>query len=140
MSDAGSLRELVAFIRDVDELFDRHFGSLDGPQPVWEPAIDLFVDDRRVHVLVELPGVTAGDFTVRVGRRVVIVSGLRRRRLLGPVQLRFFESEIPYGAFRRQVRLPVPIAPASFEIGFDNGILSLSFAPARGETREIYVE
>jgi len=127
----------VSLIRDIDELFDRHFGSVGAGSAVWEPVIDLYVEAGKLCLLVELPGVRAGDVEVRVGRRLVLVRGVRRGRARSP---RFYEAEIPYGPFERRVELPVPVDPARLSVGLADGVLSLEFDRATDEVRFIKVE
>jgi HSP20 family protein len=127
----------VSLIRDIDELFDRHFGPAGPGSAIWEPVIDLYVEAGKLCLLVELPGVKAGDIEVRVGRRLVLVRGIRRGRARSP---RFYEAEIPYGPFERRVELPVAIAPDSLGIALADGLLSLEFDRAPDEVRFIKVE
>jgi HSP20 family protein len=131
------IRSAVHLIRDIDELFDRHFGAVGSGPAVWEPPIDLYLEEGRVCLMVELPGVKASDIHIRVGRRVVLVSGIRRGRARSP---RFYESEIPYGRFERRVELPVSVNPASFSVGLGDGILTLDFEQAGDQVRVIRVE
>jgi HSP20 family protein len=127
----------VSLIRDVDELFDRHFGSAGAGSAVWEPVIDLYVEAGKLCLLVELPGVRAGDIEIRVGRRLALIRGIRRGRARSP---RFYEAEIPYGPFERRVELPVPVDPARLRVGLADGVLSLEFDRATDEVRFIKVE
>lgn len=127
----------VSLIRDVDELFDRHFGAAGTGPSVWEPAIDLYLEAGRVCLLVEVPGVAAADIEVRLGRRLVLVRGTRRGRARSP---RFYESEIPYGPFERRVELPVSVDPASHRIELVDGVLALELVQAREAVRIIKVE
>jgi len=137
-STDGQLRSVVSLIREVDELFDRHFGAVRTRPAVWEPPLDLFLQGTRLWLVFELPGVEARDIDIRIGHRVVLLSGTRR----GPGRsgARFYESEIARGAFRRAVRLPMPVQPESYSIELENGVLSLGLERSAELVRVIEVE
>jgi HSP20 family protein len=132
------LRSAVSLLREVDELFDRHFGVVRARPAVWEPPLDLFLDGDRVCLVFELPGVAARDMDIRVGHRVVLVTGTRRSP--GRAGARFYESEIARGAFRRVVRLPMPVIPDSYSIRMEQGVLSLEFEQSSAKVRIVEVE
>lgn len=108
------------------ERMQRHFFRLaaakaEASQPVWEPPVDVFEDEREVLVIVALPGVpperievelAATALTIRAERRISFAgSGRAVRRL-----------EIPYGRFERRIALP----PGRVEAGtreFSDGCL-----------------
>jgi HSP20 family protein len=99
-----------------------HLTTSERPQPVWEPPVDVFEDEREVVIVVALPGVPAertevsieaGDLVVRAERHPPF-SGLRRalRRL-----------EIPYGYFERRIRLPEARLEAAIRESIDGCLI-----------------
>ena len=99
-----------------------HLATSERAQPVWEPPVDVFEDEREVVIVVALPGVPAehtevaieaGELVVRAERRPPF-SGLRRalRRL-----------EIPYGCFERRIRLPEAQLDAAIRESIDGCLI-----------------
>jgi HSP20 family protein len=133
------LSAIVSVSRDIDELFERFFGS-DDSNAVWEPLIDLFVSENKVFLMAEVPGVAGSEVHVRVGSRMVQILGIKRP----PVKVRrgvsFYESQIPYGGFEKRVSLPFPVNPDSIKVEFKDGVLSLQLDRVGGGARIIRIE
>lgn len=133
------LSAIVSVSRDIDELFERFFGS-DESNAVWEPLIDLFVSENKVYLMAEVPGVAGSEVHVRVGVRMVQILGIKRP----PVKVRrgvsFYESQIPYGGFEKRVSLPFPVNPDSIKVEFKDGVLSLQLDRVGGGARIIRIE
>ncbi len=78
------LSELNRFHWDIDELFDRWFGSRMGNgtgNGVLKPALESFVADGKLVVRVDLPGIEPKDVEVkrRQGQRLVPSRGPLRQ-------------------------------------------------------------
>ncbi len=133
------LSAIVSVSRDIDELFERFFGS-DESNAVWEPLIDLFVSENKVYLMVEVPGVAGSEVHVRVGVRMVQILGIKRppAKVRGGVS--FYESQIPYGGFEKRVSLPFPVNPDSIKVEFKDGVLSLQLDRVGGGARIIRIE
>ncbi|MBN2464247.1 Hsp20/alpha crystallin family protein [candidate division WOR-3 bacterium] len=121
---------------DIDELFERFFGVQES-NAVWEPPVDLFVTERKVYLMAEVPGVPASEIHVRVGTRAVHILGTKR----APEKVRrgvtFYESQIPYGAFEKRVSLPFAVNPDSVKVNVKDGVLSLELDRAGGSTVKV---
>lgn len=130
------LSAIVSVSRDIDELFERFFGS-DESNAVWEPLIDLFVSENKVYLMVEVPGVAGSEVHVRVGVRMVQILGIKRppAKVRGGVS--FYESQIPYGGFEKRVSLPFPVNPDSIKVNIKDGVLSLELDRAVGSTVKV---
>jgi HSP20 family molecular chaperone IbpA len=73
--------------------------------PAWEPPVDILETDRRILVLVALPGVDPDQVEVAIDGSDLVVAGTR----VLPGELRtavIHRLELPQGRFARRVRLP----------------------------------
>jgi HSP20 family protein len=71
----------------------------------WEPSVDMYGDDRRLGVLVALPGVAPDRYQVTMDDMTVVVRGERMLDVSSTAGT-ILCMEIPYGRFERQIRLP----------------------------------
>jgi len=134
------LDAIVSISHDIDELFERFFGTQES-NAVWEPPVDLFVTERRAYLMAELPGVAASEINVRVGTRAVQILGTKRPPEKVRRGVTFYESQIPYGAFEKRVSLPFAVKPDSVKVTVKDGVLSLELERADASTvRVIRVE
>jgi len=127
---------IVSVSHDIDDLFERFFGVQES-NAVWEPPVDLFVTERKVYLMAEVPGVAVSEVNVRVGSRGVQILGTKRP----PEKMRrgvtFYESQIPYGSFEKRVSLPFTVNPDSVKVSVKDGVLSLELDRAGGSTVKV---
>ena len=77
----------------------RHFFRLGADRakgPSWEPPIDVMETERRLVVIVALPGIAPDQLEIVVGERAVHLPG----------DALIHRLEIPYGRFERRINLP----------------------------------
>jgi HSP20 family protein len=85
----------------------RHFFRLGADRskgPLWEPPIDVMETDRRLVIIVALPGIVPDQLEIVVGDSALSVVGERPVHL--PVDALVHRLEIPYGRFERRINLP----------------------------------
>ena len=88
-------------------------------------AAEVKVDDNEVEVDIEVPGMEADDFEIRVVDDVLVVHGekkVRRERMEG----QFHIMERAYGAFERAVRLPVSVDDSGAQASYKRGVLHIA--------------
>lgn len=115
---------------DLFSTMDRMFGEGLGPtrEGGW-PLMDARVDEEGVHVVVELPGMTAEDVSATYEDGVLVVEGERRaeydddRSGAGLIERR-------YGRFRRALRIDVPVEADAVSASFENGLLRIELPRA----------
>jgi HSP20 family protein len=130
---------VISISHDIDDLFERFFGSGE-TNAVWEPLADVFASEATVHIQVELPGVAGRDTHIRVGTRSVQILGVKRV----PAQVRrgmsFYESQIPYGAFEKRISLPFSVDPDSFRARLRDGVLSLELSRVQSGAKVVVID
>jgi HSP20 family protein len=104
---------------DQAERLHRQFFQLGSPgrtQPVWEPPVNVFEDEREVTVVVALPGVGDDHIDVRLdGNTLTIRAESRAPCSSADCDIR--RLEIPYGYFERRIQFPgVQLVPGTRDL------------------------
>lgn len=95
-------------------------------------AAEVKVDEERVEVDIEVPGMEADDFEIRVEDDVLVVHGekkVQRERTEG----RFHIMERAYGSFERAVRLPVPVDESAAKARYRRGVLHITLPRSQAQ-------
>ena len=144
-----------ALLRQMEQEMDRMFeqfgfgGQRGAMQPrgqgapsLWQPQVEMFERDGKLHVCTDLPGLSKEDVHVNVENDTVTIQGERRASHEDRDQQRgFYRSERSYGSFYRTIPLPEGVNAESGEATFRDGVLDITFdAPTeqqRGRRLEI---
>ena len=102
---------------------------------------DVFEDDRRVVVRLEIPGMEKEQLAIEVVDEALIVRGEKRfeRETTGG---RYRSLQCAYGSFRRVVPLPAAVLADEAEASYRNGVLKIVLpkaAPTRPGVTNIKV-
>jgi HSP20 family protein len=111
---------------EMEELFvDLCQARLGAPRTGFRPRVDVYRTEEpaALNVVVELPGVDAGDVHIAVADGVLAVSG-RRARATGRERA-YQHIEIDYGPFERQIVLSEAVDADSAEASYANGFLTI---------------
>lgn len=128
------LKELDRFRRDFDDLLDRFLGdrmTSTLPKSAELPALESFVEEGKLVVRADLPGIDPKDVEVTVAGDTLTLRGKRERRHEESGR-NFIHREISYGAFERSVRLPEGVKADDITASYRNGVLELT-VPMPGE-------
>ncbi len=87
------------------------------PADLWETAHALIVR-------IELPGVAAGDFRVRIDGNVLRIRGEKRAEAHDPAR-RYHFVERAFGSFERSIVLPGTVQAAGTETSCKDGVLTV---------------
>lgn len=119
-------REIETLRRQFDQMFDELAHTTGSEEASgWLPAIELKDTGDNLTLRAQLPGMTAEDLDVQVGREAVSIAGEHRSEEKTE-EKGFFKSEFRYGKFHRVVPLPVEVQNDQVQAEFKDGILCLT--------------
>ena len=108
---------------DVDDMFYI-------PSGTWSMlGANLFEDNKRVIVRIEVPGVDKNDLDIEVLDNTLVVRGEKRFER-EETQGRYRVLQCAYGSFQRSLPLPVPVVPDQASASFTNGVLRVELPKA----------
>lgn len=115
----------------------------------WLPSLgwgmlggDVYEDDKRLVVRLEVPGMEKEDMQVEVVGDALVVSGEKRFQREGG-EGRWRVMQCAYGSFRRVVPLPAPVRIDEARASYKNGVLRIELpkvTPSRPESTVIRVD
>ena len=117
-------QEMEAMCRQFDQVFE-DLVTTQRVEPTWQPAAELKSTGTEFVLRVQLPGIDAKDFNVKIGRTGVAISGEHKVETKTD-ENGFFRSEFRYGKFQRVISLPSPIQNDQVNAEFKDGILTLT--------------
>jgi HSP20 family protein len=120
------LHELVA-------LHERATRRSAGEESAWAPSVDLLETGEAFLIVVELPGIAAGDFSITASANGLVLSGQRPATI--PAPKRFLRMERGHGRFSRSFSFGEPIDPAAVKATFERGLLQVC-VPKAGRIEE----
>jgi HSP20 family protein len=92
----------------------------------FSPAVDIYEDEYKVTLKMEVPGIEEKDINVRLENNTLIVSGERKFEKEEKEE-NFQRMERRYGAFSRSFTLPNMVEPESATAEYKNGVLHVTF-------------
>jgi HSP20 family protein len=104
-------------------------------------AAEVFDDDDRVVVRLEVPGLDTDDFDLQVIDDYLVVRG-EKRVVRERTQGRYHVSECAYGRFERAIPLPEEVDSGAASAGYKDGVLRVELpksTPRRRRTIQIDV-
>ena len=124
-------RELNSIQHEMNRLFNSFFDTTTANGAArtpalrrWVPAMDVVDTGDEFVLKADLPGLTDKDVNIEVNDDVLTISGQRRaeheERKEG-----YHRVERSSGSFRRSLRLPEGVDPASVSANFDRGVLEI---------------
>ena len=114
----GELNRLFASFVETNK-------TLGGATTAWDPSVDLVDDGEKLRLLVELPGVEAGDVKVTIRGRLLTIRGTKKGRVRPKEGIRFFCMERYFGTFVKSVSLPRPVNNREAKTVMKNGLLEV---------------
>jgi HSP20 family protein len=124
----GPMVELSRLQTELNRLFATFVetkGGVGAAASGWDPNVDVLDDGERVRVLIELPGVEAGDVRVTIRGRVLTVRGTKKGKIRSRGGMRFFCMERFFGSFVKSVPLPRPVNTHQAGTRMKNGLLEV---------------
>lgn len=104
----------------------------------WRPSVDIFEDDDKLVLSVEVPGVDKKDIKINVENNVLSISGERKFEQEEKKD-NFRRIERRFGSFYRSFTLPRAVDTEKIEATTKNGVLEITL-PKREEAKPRQIE
>lgn len=127
-SSWSTLNRLSDLRNEIDRLFESPWGELGRTASAfggWTPAVDLYEDDEKVVVKVELAGMKKEDIEVTLHEGTLSIAGERKTEKKFE-EAGVYRSERSFGRFQRAIALPTPVDGAKVKADYTDGILSVT--------------
>jgi HSP20 family protein len=138
----GPIIELSRLQSELNRLFAAFVETNDKggtPASSWDPNVDVVDDGEMIRILVELPGVEAGDVKVSIRGRVVMIRGTKKGRIRAKEGMRYFCMERYFGGFLKSIAIPRPVNSHHAKTRMKNGLLEVVL-PRVPDLREKEIE
>ncbi len=136
------LAELERFRRDFEDTVARLAG---GERPVAveeeaviEPSAECFIEEGKLFVRLDLPGIDPADIDVKAGEGVLTITATRKEQPAG-TKREFLERELPYGTFERTIELPEGARSEDIRASYRNGVLELTVPIEAARPKEVKI-
>src|SRR5579863_1932454 len=118
-------REVVALQNRVNSIF-RDMNESEGPLTTasFVPAVDIYEDNKKVVLKLEVPGIVEKDLDVSVENNTLTVKGERKFEKEEKEE-NFHRIERRYGSFYRAFTLPTTVDTESVAASYNAGVLKL---------------
>jgi len=134
-------REVVALQNRMNSLFGNLNNETESPLTTasFTPAVDVYEDEKKVVLKLEVPGIEEKDLDVRVENHTLTVKGERKFEKEEKEE-NFHRIERRYGSFVRSFTLPNTVDTDTVKADFDNGVLSIRLSKrAEAKPKQIKV-
>jgi HSP20 family protein len=91
------------------------------------PPVDIYEDDKKVAIKLEVPGIDEKDLDVRMENHTLTVKGERKFESEEKEQ-NFHRIERRYGSFFRAFTLPSTVDSENVKAHYHNGVLKLELS------------
>jgi len=118
-------REVVALQNRMNSLFG-NMAENEGPLTTanFVPAVDVYEDEKKVVLKLEVPGIEEKDLDVSVENNVLTVKGERKFEKEEKEE-NFHRIERRYGSFYRAFTLPTTVDTEHIDAKYEAGVLKL---------------
>jgi HSP20 family protein len=119
-------REVVALQGRLNSLFGNLNTETEGPltTAAFAPAVDVYEDEKKVVLKLEVPGIEEKDLDVRVENHTLTVKGERKFEKEEKEE-NFHRIERRYGSFYRAFALPQTVDTENVDARYEAGVLKL---------------
>jgi len=97
------------------------------------PAVDVYEDEHKVALKIEVPGIDENDIDVRVENNTLTVHGERKIEKEEKEE-NYRRVERQYGSFTRTFTLPTTVDTENVSANYDKGVLKISL-PKKAEAK-----
>jgi HSP20 family protein len=107
--------------------------------PAFVPPVDIYEDEHKVALKLEVPGMKQEDFDIQVENNTLTIRGERKFEKEEKEE-NFYRIERRYGSFYRAFKVPNTIDSESVQATYDAGVLKIELAKkAEAKPKQIKV-
>lgn len=103
-----------------------------------QPLIDLYETDDSLVFKIDLPGINPDEVLIKVFDDIVVIEGVRSERH-DTRRFKYICMERTFEAFRRMIRIPVPVNSTAGKASYNDGVITLSFPKIREKVIKIKI-
>ena len=131
-------REFATLQDRMNRLFRESFGDVGRDESLtttsaFAPAVDVYEDEHKVVLKIEVPGIDEKDIDVRVENNTLTVQGERKIEKEEKEE-NYRRVERHYGSFTRNFTLPPTVDTENVSAAYDKGILKVTL-PKKAEAK-----
>jgi HSP20 family protein len=130
-------REFTTLQDRMGRLFRESFGDVGRDESLttstFAPAVDVYEDEHKVVLKIEVPGIEEKDIDVRVENNNLTVHGERKIEKEEKEE-NYRRVERQYGSFTRSFTLPPTVDSDNVSANYDKGVLRISL-PKKAEAK-----
>ena len=124
----STLSDVAVLQNRLNSIFS-DFSRQDGGQEAlaagnFIPPVDVYEDEHKISLKLEVPGIKQEDLDVRVENQTLTVKGERKFEAEEKEQ-NYHRIERRFGSFVRSFTLPVSVDTASIAAKYENGVLAI---------------
>ncbi|RKX46357.1 MAG: Hsp20/alpha crystallin family protein [Thermotogae bacterium] len=110
--------------REIDRLFDDFFRTERREHTSFLPDVDIYEDDNKIYVEVEVPGMNKEDVKVKIEDNVLTIFGEKKQEKESKKH-NYHVVERSYGTFQRSFALPDYVDTEKIKASYDKGVLKI---------------
>jgi len=130
-------REFATLQDRMNRLFRESFNDAGRDENLttssFAPAVDVYEDEHKVTLKIEVPGIEEKDIDVRVENNTLAVHGERKIEKEEKEE-NYRRVERQYGSFTRTFTLPQTVDSENVSANYDKGVLKISL-PKKAEAK-----
>jgi len=130
-------REFATLQDRINRVFRDSYSGADRDESLttssFAPAVDVYEDEHKVTLKIEVPGIDEKDIDVRVENNTLTVQGERKIEKEEKEE-NYRRVERQYGSFTRTFTLPQTVDTENVSANYDKGVLNVTL-PKRAEAK-----
>jgi HSP20 family protein len=127
---SAALDRLTNMRAEMDRVFEStgSFSASTAPLSRWNPAVNVYQDQDRFTVVVELPGLKKEEIEISLYDDTLTIAGEGKREESSEQE---FLTERLYGKFQRSLTLPTAVNAEKVKASYKGGLLQVELPKAR---------
>ncbi len=130
-------REFATLQDRINRVFRDSYSNADRDDSLttssFAPAVDVYEDEHKVSLKIEVPGIDEKDIDVQVENNVLTVHGERKIEKEEKEE-NYRRVERQYGSFTRTFTLPTTVDAENVSATYDKGVLKINL-PKKAEAK-----